>query len=507
MSASVIESNANPTYNKAQALRLYVEQSEMDALLGEDMERYKEALEKTGGVFDGIEPISRFHEAFEGPLDAAHAAAVVGLETEVFLEQIRENVGLQNLGLLVLDSNGSMKRDTWTSSFRDIVFALDFPESFTPPAVITPPKPIPGAVVQIPDPNLRAAIAEALGKSPNTPITVEEMEGLVKLEARNRDIQDLTGLQFAINLNELFLQMNQISDLSPIAGLIKLRDLGLARNSVSDISLLKDLKNLKGLGCSHNPISDISPLAGLTELRSLHIDRTLHKGLSPLAGLINLASLNIVGNNFTDLSPLAGLVNLKRLWFSSKTASDLSPLSGLINLEIVHAWGNPISDLSPLGGLTKLERIDFCGTDISDLTPLVGLTGLKELVLIDSDISDISPLAGLTGLNRLNLSDNDISDVSPLAGLTNLKWLDVQSNEISDISPLDEFRENIKLIWFNNPGFPKGGPKIEGPWLWVVLPEARLDSSTDLLSKASGGNVTEVEVATRGATAGKACWG
>ena len=38
-----------------------------------------------------------------------------------------------------------------------------------------------GTVVHIPDPNLRAAIAEALGKSPNAPITVEEMEGLGRL--------------------------------------------------------------------------------------------------------------------------------------------------------------------------------------------------------------------------------------------------------------------------------------------------------------------------------------
>ena len=74
-----------------------------------------------------------------------------------------------------------MKRDAWTSSFGDIVFALDFPESFKPPTVITPPKPIPGAVVHIPDPNLRAAIAEALGKNPNAPITVEEMERLGRL--------------------------------------------------------------------------------------------------------------------------------------------------------------------------------------------------------------------------------------------------------------------------------------------------------------------------------------
>ena len=501
---SVIESNTNPTYDKAQALRLYVEQSEMNTLLGEDTERYKEALEATGGMFGDIEPISRFHEVFQGEVNAAYAAAVVGLETEAFLEKIRENVGLQNIGLLVLDSeSGSMKRDTWTSSFRDIVFALDFPESFTPPTVITPPKPIPGAFVHIPDSNLHAAIAEALGKSPNAPITVAEMEGLAKLVARKRGIQDLTGLQFAINLNELFLEENQISDLSPIAGLIKLRDLRLARNSVSNISPLKGLKNLKVLGCSHNPISDISPLAGLTELSILHIDRTLHKGLSPLAGLINLAYLNIVGNDFTDLSPLAGLVNLKALWFSSKTASDLAPLSGLSNLKIVHAWGNPISDLSPLGGLTKLERIDFCGTDISDLTPLVGLTGLKELVLIDSKISDTSPLAGLTGLNRLNLSENDISDISPLAGLTNLKWLKIDNNEISDFSPLDRLRENIKLIWHGNPAFPKGGPKIEGPWLWVVLPDTKLDSGTDLLSEASGGTVTEVAVATHGATEGK----
>ena len=96
------------------------------------MERYRVALEKTGGTFDDIEPISRFHEAFQGEVDAAYAAAVVGLETEVFLEKIRENVGLQNIGLLVLES-GSMKRDAWTSSFRDIVFALNFPDSLVPP--------------------------------------------------------------------------------------------------------------------------------------------------------------------------------------------------------------------------------------------------------------------------------------------------------------------------------------------------------------------------------------
>ena len=477
---SVIESNATPAYDKAQALRLYVEQSEMDARLSEDMDRYRVALTKTGGAVGNIEPISRFHEVFQGPVDAAYAAAVVGLETEAFLEKIRENIGLQNIGLLVLES-GSVKRDTWTSSFPDILFALDFPKLVDKPPVVPEPDRLPGAFVHIPDTNLRAVIAETLGKSPNTPITVEEMKRLERLDARNRDIHDLTGLQFATNLDELILERNQISDLSPIAGLIELNGLDLNGNSISDLSPVKGLKNLTRLAFHETLVSDLSPLAGLINLEGLYFD----------------------ADNVSDLSALTGLVNLDHLHFDSKKVSDLSPLAGLINLRIFHTWGNPVSDLSPLAGLTKLEQVDICGADLSDLTPLASLTGLKELYLRSNGISDISPLATLTGLNRLNLSENEISDISPLAGLINLKWLAVNQNKISDLSPLDGLRENIKLVWHENPVFPKGGPKIEGPWLWVLLPDKKLDSSTDLLSEASGGKVTEVEIATRGATEGQ----
>jgi len=42
----------------------------------------------------------------------------------------------------------------------------------------------------------------------------------------------------------------------------------------------------------------------------------------------------------------------------------------------------------------------------------------------------------------------------------------------------------------------EGGPKIEGPWLWVLVPDERLDKTTDLLAKVSGGAVTEQQIAT-----------
>ncbi|MYE87552.1 hypothetical protein F4X33_00955, partial [Candidatus Poribacteria bacterium] len=503
---SVIESNATPAYDKEQALRLYVEQAELDALLQGDTDRYRQALEATGGAFGGIEPISRFHEVFQGPVDAPYAAAVVGIETDTFLEKIRENIGLQNIGLLVLDTpNGSMKRDAWTSNFRDILFALDFPQLVDKPPVTPQPDRLPGTLVHVPDSNLRAAIAEELGKSPNALITVQEMERLEELNVRNKGIQDLTGLQFATNLRWLYFHGNKISDLSPLASLIGLRGLFLHNNPVSDISPLRGLKNLDHLVLNNTLVSDLSPVRSLTNLTRLGLDDIL----------------------VTDLSQVAGLINLEWIAFSDVEGkiSDISPLAGLINLEGIGTWGNPISDLSPLAGLTKLEKVDICGGDLSDLTPLTklpnlkelylagngisnvsslaGLTGLTRLGLHHNDISDISPLARLTNLKWLNIGDNNISNVSPLAGLANLTWLDLSNNKISNFSPLDRLREHIKLLWDGNPGFPKGGPKIEGPWLWVLLLNTELSSSADLLSEVSGGTVAEVEVATHGATEGK----
>ena len=160
----VVKQNPKPPFDKDRALRLYTEKATMDALLDEDTARYREALEAAGGIFGGIEPVQRFYEAFWRPLDADYAAAAVGLQTAVFLKKIQQNVGLKNLGLLVLES-GTMKRDAWTSKFSEIVFALDFPSQSADIDADRQTEIIPGASVQIPDPNLRAAIEAALGKA------------------------------------------------------------------------------------------------------------------------------------------------------------------------------------------------------------------------------------------------------------------------------------------------------------------------------------------------------
>ncbi len=478
---SVIESNATPAFDKAHALRLYVEQAVMDGLIAGDMDRYETALEATGGAVDDIEPIFRVHEVFQGPIDAAYAASVVGLETEAFLAKIRENVGLQNIGLLVLDSpNGSMKRDAWTEGFDDVIFALDFPES----QVDSPSQPdlLPGAVIHIPDTNLRAAIAEELGKSPNAPITVEDMQRLDRLRGRDKGIQDLTRLEFATNLEDLDISDNEISDLSPIAGLTNLVLIAMSRNhDISDFSPLKNLKNLEWITFVETQVSDISVFRELTNLRYIHARNHNISDLSPITNLTKLGYLNLSGGNISDLTPLTKLTNLTELYLADEKISDISPIAGLTGLIRLGLARNKISDISPLTRLTNLERLDLRRNKL---------------------ISDVSPLARLTNLKWLQLAENNIPDVSPLARLTNLKWLGIHDNKISDISPLNELRENTKIIWFNNPAFPKGPPSIEGPWLWIILPY-NTPKDRDLLSEVSGGTVTETEIATHGAIEGQ----
>ena len=343
--------------------------------------------------------------------------------------------------------------------------------------------------VNIPDANLRAAIAETLNKPPNVPLTQADMARLSRLNAHNRDISDLTGLELATNLSEIHANNNLIADLSPLAG----------------------LSRLDRIEFRENVIRDLSPLSGLINLRRLYVNDNLISDLSPVADLRLLEELHIGDNVIDDFSALAGLPKLRHIRFSGNLSADFSDFGALPSLQSLHTWGTPVINLEGVRAFPKLQELDICGGEISDLSALEGLTNLTELDLVGNEITDISPLSSLTGLKRLNLRQNQIFDVSPLAALLNLQSIDLQNNEILDFSPLDVFPETVTIVRNDNPGSIVGraAPKIEGPWLWVILPTTdgmsgatAAASGRDYLSVVSGGQVTEQQIATEGAETG-----
>ena len=232
--------------------------------------------------------------------------------------------------------------------------------------------------VNVPDPNLRAAVAEAIGVSPNTSIIRGWIAQLTYLNATEANISDLTGLEFATHLEVLQVWSNRISDMSPLAGLTNLRSLNLRKNRISDISPLAGLTTLTHLLLRENHISDISPLAGLTNLKELHLSSNSISDISPLAGLTKLSVLYLSDNNISDISVLAGLTQLSSLYLNANSISDISPLVGLTKLKQLHLRRNRISDISPLAGLTNLFFLDLNTNFISDISPLVTNTGLRS---------------------------------------------------------------------------------------------------------------------------------
>ena len=160
-------------------------------------------------------------------------------------------------------------------------------------------------VVKFVDPNLEQVVRNTLGIPKRQPITRADMTRLTSLDAEFKDIRNLSGLEYAINLQWLNLWGNEIKDISPLSNLSNLWLLWLSYNQISDISPLANLTNLWYLDLSNNQISDISPLANLTNLQVLNLSWNQISDISPLVSNTGLGQGDVVDleNNPLDLTP------------------------------------------------------------------------------------------------------------------------------------------------------------------------------------------------------------
>jgi len=110
------------------------------------------------------------------------------------------------------------------------------------------------------DDNLKEVILEVIGTENNF-ATAEEMETLGTLTIRNREIEDLKGLESATNLTNLDLANNDISSLDELSALTELTSLNLAGNQISSIAPLANLTKLSNLDLSTNKIESIGDLS------------------------------------------------------------------------------------------------------------------------------------------------------------------------------------------------------------------------------------------------------
>jgi len=273
----------------------------------------------------------------------------------------------------------------------------------------------------IQDPNLAQAIREALGMSPEETLSREQLAdpSLTSLEAHDRDITDLSGIQYCISLTSLDLGENQIANIQPLAGLENLDALYLDGNRFVDVAPLQGLAKLRRLVLEDSRVDDISSLPTSLQELDLSYSSVTPGQLGPLTNLTELTSLALCGLHLTsaDLGFLANLPQLVTLNLGGNEITGIESLRGLPNLVRLSLYDNQITDISPLqpaaGETSKLQYVSIHHNRIADLQSLADMEEPIMLLAWSNDIADLSPILnnnGWEGGDKIYLTDNPLSD-------------------------------------------------------------------------------------------------
>ena len=184
--------------------------------------------------------------------------------------------------------------------------------------------------VNVPDAFLATALRNALELTDIEPIMASAMATLTNFTPINNGIRNLTGLEYATQLESLDLTSNFVTNIQPLTNLTNLTSLRLTGNSLGGANTL-------------------DPLSGLTNLETLRMVRCGITNISALSGLTNLTFLELHINRIEDVSSLENLTSLNTLRLLQNSIQDFRPLRRL------KAQNPDVTiDVSPLNSRPKL---------------------------------------------------------------------------------------------------------------------------------------------------------
>lgn len=83
----------------------------------------------------------------------------------------------------------------------------------------------------------------------------EDMEGIKRLRSSRTKLRNLTGIEYAKNLESLYISSCNVKDISPIKNLPKLKYVNISNNKIGDLSPIGTLQNLNVFKCYDNPVN------------------------------------------------------------------------------------------------------------------------------------------------------------------------------------------------------------------------------------------------------------
>jgi Leucine-rich repeat (LRR) protein len=315
--------------------------------------------------------------------------------------------------------------------------------------------------VIIEDPKVEMAIRHQLNKWAGT-LTAEDMEQLTILDADYQGISNLTGLEFATNLEELYLEGNQIQDLNPVQGLTNLKKLSLGNNQINSLLPLQKLTGLIELSVWKNQLTSLAGVEKLAQLESLNVHTNQIANLELLTNLSSLTTFNGNSNLIESLDFLTTLPMLASIELSHNLVTDIQSLSNLKPQAMINLAGNPLSSES-IALLPQLEAQEvYVHYEEYDAAP-VHFADPKLEAAIRQQLGVATPLkkGDLFSLFYLDVSEQGITDLTGLEYATNLSTILLTSNQLTNIDALQGLGQLQIVELTRNPLSEEALPTIQ----------------------------------------------
>ncbi|CAL6095036.1 leucine-rich_repeat domain-containing protein [Hexamita inflata] len=197
-----------------------------------------------------------------------------------------------------------------------------------------------------------------------------QLENLEVLEVYSNYIQ-LKSKALFLNiaafkkLKQLILY-NYITDFSPLQQLIGLNSLCLLSCNLQSTEVLRPLVNLEVLYLDVNEYIDITALQYLTNLTKLALEKCKLVNIDALKPLVNLEELFLTSNKDIDITTLQYLTNLTYLSLVSCNLVNVDALRPLKKLEELDIFDNKIVFLQPLMELKQLSGLNASNNNAID---------------------------------------------------------------------------------------------------------------------------------------------
>lgn len=281
--------------------------------------------------------------------------------------------------------------------------------------------------VDIPDDDLRDALCDLLELPDGDLLTrgdmaSEPLRGAVDLSGKG--IKDLSGMQYAVNMQALNLSGNPIRKIpKEMKDLENLIYLGLSECGLTEVpGNVCEIKNLQYLHLAGNEITELpSEIADLTELRELVLDNNQLGALPEQIGaLMKLETVSISRNGIGSLpESMKSCTELAELYLTGNRLGEIPDWIGsLQRLEVLVADGNEIRSLpGSMSNLDDMKTLSVAFNRISQFPQcLSGMDSLETLYLTANDIKELPVDLPDWSLIHIDLEWNDLNLVSPEIG-------------------------------------------------------------------------------------------